>query len=252
MNAFDALCVLASAEGWCWKYPCSTCANMEFRYGYLELSQGKHPQDQNWIMTQDDITNGKVYEFPYKFPFEYPLEDREAVLKICLESNLSVINDTCKFPDWLGYIGLILRYMDSWREPSKLYEKVSEHWAKQLMEIIPKTSTAYSMLESKGSLNFYILEACERVLNGTETKEIKRQEENRIYNESIAYESLLKIVENPGRPYSSDVAVYARQEDVDRLSDEQYEKLCKMYVHLSENADTPWANFKARFLNGRQ
>ncbi len=256
MNAFDALCMLASVERWCWNYPCSTCANMEFRYGFLELARGKHPNDEDWIMTRDDIIEGKVYKFPYKYPFEYPIEDREAILKICLESDLAVINDICSFPEWLGYLGLVLQYMNSWREPSYLYIEVSKHWASQLQKMIPRSSAIHERLSlimssDELTLRFSDLEACEKALNGEEKEEIKRREVIRKNKESIAYESLVEIINNPGCPYSSDVAVYARQEDIDRLSDKQYENLCQMYSHLSINADTPWAKFKEKFLNGR-
>ncbi len=256
-NAFEALCEQASKEKWCWNYPCSTCANMEFRYGFLELAKGKHPSDNNWILNRDDIVCGRIYKFPYNYPFEFPPEVRESVLKICLKSDLSVINELCSFPEWLGYLGLILEYMNSWREPSKLYSQVSIHWAKQLQQIIPSSSIAHNQLirvirDQKYNLNFAILEACERALNGDEEKETERNEALKKYNESIAYNSLLEIVNNPGRSYSSDIAKYTRQEDVDRLSNEQYEKLCQMYSHLSVNANTPWAKFKEKFLNGRK
>jgi hypothetical protein len=255
-NAFESLCEQASKEKWCWNYPCSTCANMEFRYGFLELAKGKHPSDEDWILNRDDIISRRVYKFPYNYPFEFPLEVRESVLNICLESDLAVINELCSFPEWLGYLGLILVYMNSWKEPSKLYGKVSSHWAKQLQKMIPESSTVYKSLGTIASneeygLDFSILNACERALNGKEAEETKQREEIKKYNESIAYDSLVEIVNNPGHPYSSDVAIYARQEDVDMLNDAQYEKLCQMYASLSINANNPWAKFKEKFLNGR-
>ena len=254
INAFDALCELASAESWCWNFPCSTCANMEFRYGFLELAKEKHPYDEDWTITKDDI--GSVYAFPYRYPFEYPLKEREAILQICLESNLAIINRTCRFPEWLGYLGLVLRYMDSWKEPSGLYGKLSKYWANQLQEMVPKSSAIYEKLGLVGNedelrLSFSNLEACEKAMNGDELREIKQREKVRNYYENIAYESLVEIINNPGRPYSSEVAIYARQENVDMLNDEQYKKLCQMYGSLSINANNPWAKFKAKFLNGR-
>ena len=255
-NAFEALCEQASKERWCWNYPCSTCANMEFRYGFLELAKGKHPHDNDWILNRHDIICGEIYEFPYRNIFEYPIEIRDNVLQICLESNLKIIKDTCIFPNWLGYIGLVFQYMYSWRESSNLYHEVSVHWAKQLQDIISTSSTVQTSLakvinNSEYDLSFSILEACERALNGVEAKEKEESIALIKYHERIAYDCLVNIVENPGQPYNSDVAIYARQEDVDRLDDLQYEKLCKMYVHLSINSNTPWAHFKAKFLNGR-
>lgn len=257
MNEFEALCELASKERWCWKYPCSTCANVEFRYGFLELAKGKHPSDKDWIMNQDDILNAKVYKFPYEYPFKYPLQDREAILEICLESNLFNISKTCSFPDWIGYIGLVLHYMDDRREePSSFHKEVSRHWARQLKEMVSKSSVMYRRLEQISSnndykLDFYDLEACEKSLSGEEAEETKQREEIRKHFENIAYDTLVNIVNNPTTDYSSDFVSYVRQEDIDRLTDEEYEKLCKMFSHSFMPADSPWLTFKEIFLNGR-
>jgi len=252
MNAFNELCKLASKEKWCWKVPCSTCANYDFRYAFLQLAEEKIPNEATWLSTRE-IEQNKIYNFPH----EYSKEVKQSVLKICLESNLSFISDNCLFPDWLGYLGVVMSHMKPrYNENKDSYNKLTRHWAIQLHDMIPQSSAIYKRLESiiannKHGLNFLDLEACEKVLSGEEAEEIKKREEVRKYNESIAYESLIKIIDNPGLPYSSDVAIYAKQEHVDMLDDTQYEKLCKMYAHLSINANTPWAKFKEKFLLGR-
>ena len=50
-NPFEALCALASKEGWCWKLTCITCNHMYFRYGFMELARGKHPDGPDWIVS---------------------------------------------------------------------------------------------------------------------------------------------------------------------------------------------------------
>ena len=47
-KAFEAMCELAQA-GWCWRLGCTTCGNKDFRFGFLALSRGGHPDTDNWI-----------------------------------------------------------------------------------------------------------------------------------------------------------------------------------------------------------
>ena len=56
----------------------------------------------------------------------------EKITKICLDANISYIADNCKFPDWLGHLGLILFHM----KEARSYESLSSNWAKQLKEYV--------------------------------------------------------------------------------------------------------------------
>ena len=42
MNAFEAMSKLASQEKWCWNLNCTTCGQLHFRFGLVELTRGKH------------------------------------------------------------------------------------------------------------------------------------------------------------------------------------------------------------------
>ena len=255
INAFDAICVLASENNWCWKIPCGTCANYDFRYAFLQLADDRHPDNGNWLLTSY-IKKHNIYQFPYR----YTDETKEAVLDICLESNLSYIHKNAKFPDWLGYLGVVMEHLGTRYGGNKdLTYQLSKYWANQLQELVPESSKASTHLKYFEDYNCYldfsILEACEKAISGQEYRdECKEREEKLLYKkhqESLAYENLVSITENTGKPYSVDVAIYTRQEDIDRLTVAQYEILCKMYAHLSIEANTPWANFKAKFLTGR-
>lgn len=54
MNAFEAMSVLASQEKWCWNLNCTTCGQLHFRFGLVELTQEKHPFDHNWVVKQGE------------------------------------------------------------------------------------------------------------------------------------------------------------------------------------------------------
>ncbi len=161
-NAFDALCELASTESWCWKAPCSTCGNYDFRYAFLQLAEGRHPKDKNWLRTSF-IEKHRIY----KFPHGYPKEIKESVLHICLKSNLSTIHKNSKFPDWLGFLGVVFAHCGS---NSDLTYKLSKYWSVQLQDIVPKSSLAYHELNNHFYLSNDILNACEKALNGNEDK----------------------------------------------------------------------------------
>ena len=52
-NQFEAVCELASDEWWCWDLNCTTCGNMHFTYAFKEMSLGKSPEDDDWLINQD-------------------------------------------------------------------------------------------------------------------------------------------------------------------------------------------------------
>jgi len=245
-NAYEALCELAFKESWCWHYPCSTCANMHFRYAFIELAEGRHPHSQEWQLSRSQSLK-QFGESPQYFHQNI----KDNVLKLCLDSNISNIQKVCVVPEWLGYLGLVMTYM---RSSSAQYSQLSKHWAQQLKSIMPDRGDVHRLLEEvlleERELDFTVLEACENALIGID-EQTKQDEVTVSRRPQSLYRALVDIVENPGKPYSTDIALYARQKDIDRLSDEQYRKLCEMYQYLSEEARSPWAGFKKKFLNGR-
>ncbi len=132
-NPFDAVCKLVSDEGgWCWRMPCTTCGNAHLRYAFIEMSRGKSPEEEGWITRKDVDDNVLRENFG---SFHRPPRSRieqEKITKICLDANISYIADNCKFPDWLGHLGLILFHM----KEARSYESLSSNWAKQLKEYV--------------------------------------------------------------------------------------------------------------------
>jgi len=132
-NPFDAVCKLAADEGgWCWKMPCTTCGNLTFRYAFIEMSPGKSPEEEGWITRKgvdSRVLNAQFGSF-YDRPRSSP--EKEKIIKICLKASIRYIADNCKFPDWLGYLGLLLYEV----EEAGSYGSLSLNWTKQLKEYV--------------------------------------------------------------------------------------------------------------------
>ena len=160
MNQFEELCKLASKENWCWNLVCTTCGHLHFKYSFLELASDKSPADSNWLvhwkLTDYQKTIGAL-------PIIYMEEQKIKILGICKNASLSKIASMCKFPDWLGYLGLILVHM---RTDSVEYRTLSSIWASQLSSFMSTKSKIHNRLndivnKNGESLNINDLEQCE-------------------------------------------------------------------------------------------
>lgn len=142
MNAFQNLCLLASKESWYWNLAFTTCGHQNFRYAFLELSRGKEPESDGWVINNANQKNfNKIGELPRGFT---PAE-RESIISICRNANLVDIAASCKFPDWLGYLGLIIHYVSASGESFKLLSKI---WAKQLIAMVPSNTAIHDKLNA--------------------------------------------------------------------------------------------------------
>lgn len=136
---------------------------MHFRYAFQELAVGKSPQDSEWVIrhrrTRYKDTLGPT-------PKHYTDEQKEAVLRICIDADIKRIAEHCKFPDWLGYMGLVLAYMEY---DTPLYKQLCDRWAERLKDIVPKYSAIHHRLENivndpSQTLTLGDLEACEKAV----------------------------------------------------------------------------------------
>ena len=160
MNQFEELCKLASKENWCWNLVCTTCGHLHFKYSFLELASGKSPTDSNWLVHCRSTGYQKAIG---SLPIIYTEEQKIKILTICKNANLSKIASMCKFPDWLGYLGLILVHMET---DSVEYTELSSIWSSQLSNFISTESKIHDRLNDivnkKGTpLNINDLEQCE-------------------------------------------------------------------------------------------
>lgn len=157
-NTFESLCILASNENWCWNLTCTTCGNMHFRYGFIELANLKSPRDQNWLVNKKTNSYKKVG----KFPRAYLFNQKKIIHNICTKANLSNIYNNCTHPIWLGYLGQILAHM---KDDSESFKILSKSWAIQLEQMVDENSLIAMKLkdiaEGKGLLSLEDLESCE-------------------------------------------------------------------------------------------
>ena len=157
-NAFETVCERASQKNWCWNIYCTTCGHSDFRKAFHGLSEEGSPEDRN------------------AFPLGGTSVERQSRLSAELaESSLSRIHAKCKFPDWLGYLGLGLHHTEEFEWQSRLLTK---SWIPQFIEmLLPETTEARQLahvLESeKNVLSLGHLEILER--NGCWLTEPLRQ-----------------------------------------------------------------------------
>lgn len=148
-NPFEALCVLAANERWCWKMYCGTCGHMIFRYGLWEIARGKHPNKSDWLVSKNrnDLGRGRpVKEIGPIPPFApWPMDIQTALSDILSDADLKNIRYSCsfRFPDWLGYLGLGLHYSE---DVEKIRRVISQSWIPQLIRFLPPDSLASNVL----------------------------------------------------------------------------------------------------------
>ena len=141
-DPFHALCLLASRESWCWDLSCSTCGQVEFRYAFRELVAGKHPDAPEWI-----VSRGKQPAFGKLLPApprgRWPLEEQQKLAGILTRTDLREIHEACRFPDWLGYLGLALATTE---DAECLDRKLTLCLIPQLMELVQRVPSCVTRL----------------------------------------------------------------------------------------------------------
>ena len=146
MNSFEQQCIEASRKNWCWNIHCTTCGHQEFTKYFQYLC--------------------KTYN-RYKFTLEI-----EGVLDTFTNTNLENLNQKCKFPDWLGYLGLVLYDFNGDRGS---LEKLHQNWATQLSDLVPANSHVFNELKEVSlgarSLTLKTLERCEYAILGNRFKQ---------------------------------------------------------------------------------
>ena len=104
-NAFLAMAMLADREHWCWNLACTTCGRHVFRHGLHELIRGVHPDSAQWTLHQDQG------QFPEQFedaPAPLSVTEQAVVSAIVSQLDVKELQQRCRFPDWLGFIGVVL------------------------------------------------------------------------------------------------------------------------------------------------
>jgi hypothetical protein len=132
-NPFEALCDLAAREKWCWQIICTTCGHMHFRYSFLELCLGKHPDSPGWLAGRKGHPRLNDLLGPMPPLAALPLDAQKRLTALLSGASLKAICSSALFPDWLGYLGLGLLYC---ADAERQNRKLTEAWTPQLSAMV--------------------------------------------------------------------------------------------------------------------
>lgn len=147
MNAFVQMCALAAREHWCWNLVCTTCGHGVFRWGLHALAQGKVPDDRDWVVhwspqtTFSDLERecGPLPRGPW------PIGEQQILQRLTEDLNLDELESCVTFPDWLGHLGVLLRYTE---DAERGKPTLTGHLVDQLQHRVSPESPAEELLVS--------------------------------------------------------------------------------------------------------
>ena len=167
-NSFEALCVLASKEHWCWKIHCTTCGHMYFRHGLHEILLGKHPESPSWLVSESNpiLFRGGQPKSLGKLPprwESWPIDEQQSLSQILIGVDLLYLRENCSYPDWLGYHGLALFYTEDTEKESRNITKALVPQLQKRSDIVsPKSNFLQGILNDEiRVLSWINLEALE-------------------------------------------------------------------------------------------
>jgi hypothetical protein len=135
-NSFNALCELASAERWCWRIHCTTCGHMLFRYGLHVLLLDRHPDSSSWKVSDRNpvLCRGgqprELGQIPPRWE-PWPIAEQYNLLEVLAKADIHDIRQNCTYPDWLGYLGLGLKYTE---DAERATRAITNMWIPQLID----------------------------------------------------------------------------------------------------------------------
>ena len=137
---------------------------MHFRYAFVDLANGKSPVDPDWQVYAQNTDFRSLGEFPSSFN----IEQIQAILKICLDADILAIAKNCRFPDWLGFLGLVLTHTSG---SGSSYQQLSMKWSAQLIKVVltgtPIFQKLISIADGDGKLVIADLESIEQNIDYT-------------------------------------------------------------------------------------
>lgn len=145
-NSFVALCEVASQNNWCWNLSCTTCGHGAFKVAFAKLIKGEHPDDQSfWPNGKDNSSLSKEMNNNSNFFRNTIIDDQLNLAKIVSQVNIMDIKSICKFPDWLGYIGLVFEHCYN-HEAQKI---LSDSFLPQFINLIGEDKEVVTYLKTK-------------------------------------------------------------------------------------------------------
>lgn len=143
-NAFTAICLLASREQWCWNINCTTCGHMYFRYGFFEIGAGRHPDRDGWLTRKE--FHQQLSTLGDLRTVTAAIRRSERLHQVASDASLSEIAGGCRFPDFLGYLGLLLHYTSELEHRNR---RLTPVWSRQLLELVDENAPPAQMLRQR-------------------------------------------------------------------------------------------------------
>jgi hypothetical protein len=157
-NGFEVLCQRATQENWCWKIFCGTCRHAYFRCGFVELAEGKHPEDPGWLSgTANHREMFRTLFDRSELALRDPVRLR-GLSGVLADASIGRISSGCKFPDWLGYLGLALFHTESVERTDLTLTRA---WVPQLIAVAGERTPGRAHLGARGLLTWRDLETVE-------------------------------------------------------------------------------------------
>lgn len=143
-NAFEAMCRKASAENWCWNLGCTTCGNQDFRYGLTQIALGRHPASPEWdtfnTRAGDALDGASIRSI-----VGWPDDMKETLADALTGSSLKTIGRENKYPDWLGYMGVVLHMVG---QDEEFAQHLTKGWLPELRSMVEPRSMGRERLQA--------------------------------------------------------------------------------------------------------
>jgi len=145
-NQFVALCEYSSQNDWCWKLCCTTCGHSAFKISFSKIIHGQHPDDDSfWPHGKSNSDPLREVDNYKDFWREASVVNQTKLASIVAEAKLSEIQAVAKFPDWLGYIGLVIYHCPS----SESRKIISDSFLPQFITMLKDYKEIYDYLQQK-------------------------------------------------------------------------------------------------------
>jgi hypothetical protein len=127
MHPLVELARRANARQLCWKIACTTCGAGELRGGISLLARGDRLDQTPWPAL------GPPYDSSPLTPAE-----ADGLARVCISAPLARVARAASFPDWLGYLGMILwqlktSYIGENRGFEEHRRRIGASWALQFI-----------------------------------------------------------------------------------------------------------------------
>jgi hypothetical protein len=147
-NPFVALCDYASRGNWCWNIECTTCGHGAFRVTFSKIARDQHPDDESfWPYGKENHEPIKEMNVYGDFFRGASISRQIKLASIVAEAKLSDIQAVAKFPDWLGYIGLVMEHCYC----EETQKTISNAFLPQFIDLVKNDKELHDYFQEKQS-----------------------------------------------------------------------------------------------------